>query len=108
MEIKGEKMEETSLEHRLTAVEKKVEFNAHEIDELKPIIKEINTMSKTMVKLVEQSKQTNDNVKELKVKVDKIEAEPADDFKHYRRTIISCILTTIIGGLIGAIIALVI
>ena len=101
-------MEETNLEHRLTALEKKVEFNTHEIDELKPVIKEINTMSKTMVKLVAQSKQTNENVKELKIKVDKIEAEPADDFKHYKRTIISCIFTTILGGLIGALLALVI
>lgn len=101
-------MEETNLEHRLTALEKKVEFNTHEIDELKPVVKEINTMSRTMIKLVEQSKQTNENVKELKIKVDKIEAEPADDFKHYKRTIISCILTTILGGLIGALLALVI
>lgn len=101
-------MEETNLEHRLTALEKKVEFNTHEIDELKPVVKEINTMSKTMVKLVEQSKQTNENVKELKIKVDKIEAEPADDFKHYKRTIISHILTTLIGGGLGALIALLI
>lgn len=101
-------MEENCIEHRLTALESKVKFNTHEIDELKPLVKEINTMSKTMVKLVEQGNQTNKNIEELKLDVDKLKAEPADDFKHYKRTIISHILTTLIGGGLGALIALLI
>lgn len=101
-------MEETSIEHRLTAVEKKVEFNSHEIEELKPVVKEINTMSKTMVQLVEQSKQTNDNVKELKVKVEQIEKEPAENFKQLKKTIWTSVLTSILGAILGAVIALII
>lgn len=101
-------MEETNIEHRLTAVEKKVEFNSHEIEELKPVVKEINTMSKTMVQLVEQSKQTNENVKELKVKVEQIEKEPAENFKQLKKTIWTSVLTSILGAILGAVIALII
>lgn len=100
-------MEETSIEHRLTAVEKRVEFNQHEIDELKPVVKELNAMSKTMVQLVEQSKQTNENVKELKDKVDKIEKEPAENFKNLKKTIWNSILTGTLGTIIGAILTLI-
>lgn len=100
-------MEETNIEHRLTAVEKKVEFNSHEIEELKPVVKELNTMSKTMVQLVEQSKQTNENVKDLKLKVDKIEQEPADNFKALKKAIWTSVLTGIIGAVLGAVLTLI-
>ena len=100
-------MEEAKIERRLTAVEEQVKFNSHEIEELKPVVKEINTMSKTMVQLVEQSKQTNENVKELKVKVEQIEKEPAEDFKNLKKTIWNSILTGTLGAIIGAILALI-
>ena len=101
-------MEEAKIERRLTAVEEQVKFNTHEIEELKPVVKEINTLSKTMVQLVEQSKQTNENVKELKVKVDKIEREPAENFKQLKKTIWTSILTGVIGAILGALLALII
>ena len=101
-------MEEAKIERRLTAVEEQVKFNTHEIEELKPVVKELNTMSKTMVQLVEQSKQTNENVKELKVKVDKIEREPAENFKALKKTIWTSILTGVIGAILGALLALII
>ena len=101
-------MEEINIERRLTAVEQKVEYNSHEIEELKPVVKEINTMSKTMVQLVEQSKQTNENVKDLKQKVDKIEKEPAENFKALKKAIWTSIVTGILGAIIGAVLALVI
>lgn len=100
-------MEEIQIERRLTAVEKQVDYNTHEIEELKPVVKEINTMSKTMVQLVEQSKQTNENVKELKVKVEQIEKEPAENFKNLKKTILNSILTGTLGAIIGAILALI-
>lgn len=97
-----------NFEHRLTAVEHKAEQNGREIEELKPIIKEINTMSKTMVQLVEQSNQTSENVKELKVKVDKIEREPAENFQTLKKTIWTSVVSTILGAILGVIISLII
>ena len=37
----------------------------------------------------------------------KIEAEPLDDAKHYKRLAIGCIITTVIGGIIGALLTLI-
>ena len=101
-------MEETTIERRLTTVEEQVKFNSHEIEELKPVVKEINTMSRTMVQLVEQSKQTNENVKDLKLKVDHLEKEPAENFKALKKAIWTSITTGIIGAVLGAILALII
>lgn len=90
-----------NIEHRLTAVEHKCEQNAQEINDLKPIIKEINIMSKTMVQLVEQGNQTSENVKELKLKVEKIEREPAEDFKELKKKIWLSVISTLLGAMLG-------
>ena len=101
-------MNDTTIERRLTAVEKQAEYNAREIEELKPIVKEINTMSKTMVQLVEQSKQTSDNVDQLKSKVDQMEKEPAENFKWLKRTLLTASISTTLGAVLGALITLII
>lgn len=101
-------MDEAKIERRLTSVEEQVKFNTHEIEELKPVVKEIHKMSETMVKLTEQSKQTNENVNELKAKVDRIEAEPAENFRAIKKTVITAIITGVISAILGAVLALVI
>lgn len=97
-------MNEIDIEHRLTEIDNRSRGNAHRLDKLEPIVKEIHTLSETMVKLIEQTKNTNDNVEELKTKVDKLEREPAENFKRFKRTIWSSIITTIVGALVGALI----
>ena len=66
-------MNEVDLEHRLTEVENRAKSNTHRIDELKPIVEEIHTMSKTMVQLVQEVKQTNNTVTNLDEKVERMD-----------------------------------
>lgn len=40
-------------------------------------------------------------------RLERLEHEPADNYKHYKRLIIGCIVTTIVGGIIGAVLAIV-
>ena len=66
-------MIETEFIERLTKVEERSKSNTHQIDDLKPVINEIHTMSKTMVELIGEVKYTNENVSELKDKVEILE-----------------------------------
>lgn len=65
-------------------------------------------MSNTMIHLVEQSKHTNENVEELKVKVDNMEKEPIENAKVLKRTVITCIVTAVVSAIVGALIGLII
>ena len=50
---------ETEFVERLTKVEERSKSNTHQINDLKPVIEEIHTMSKTMVELIGEVKHTN-------------------------------------------------
>lgn len=97
-------MNELDYENRLTKVEERAKSNTHQINELKPVINEIHTLSKTMVLLVEQVKGTNDSVNDLKEKVESIEKEPATRWKDSTRSLFNAFLgaigTAVAGGVI--------
>lgn len=100
-------MNETEIEHRLTAVEQKASSNTKRIDKMEHLTDEIHAMSKTMVKLVEQGNQTNQSVNELKNKVEDLEKEPARNYNAIKKTIITGIVSGFLGALISAILALI-
>ena len=95
----------TYTERRLTKVEERAKSNTHRIDKLEPIVGEIHTMSKTMVQLVEEVKNTNENVCSLDKKIDSMDARvdvmeraPAEDVKKYKTTAVTAIISTISGA----------
>lgn len=97
-----------SVEHRLTEVESRSKSNTKRLDKVEKVTEAIYTMQNTMVVLVEQMKDTKESVQKLEGKVDTIEKEPVDNYKHYKKTIWTSIITGILSAIIGAIIGLVI
>lgn len=92
-------------ERRITKTEERAKSNTHRIDKLEPIVGEIHTMSKTMVQLVEEVKNTNENVCSLDKKIDSMDARvdvmeraPAEDVKKYKTTAVTAIISTISGA----------
>lgn len=67
-------------EQRLTVVEQRAKSNSHRIEQLEKITTEIHELSKNMLLLCEQSKNTSEDVRELKNRVGNIEDEPGS--KH--------------------------
>lgn len=107
-------MDELGIEHRLTEIEQRSKSNSHRLDKLEPIISEIHTMSKTMVQLVGEVQHTNENVSEIKGKinrmdnrVDEMEMAPADEAKKYKMAAITAIISTIFGALATGVIILI-
>lgn len=106
-------MDETAIVKRLTKVEERAKSNTHQIKEIKPIVEEIHTLSKTMVELISECKHTNENVTDLKRDVSKlddrigtIEQEPAKNWTNAKRTVFNTILGAIAGAIATGIIAL--
>lgn len=94
-------MNEVDIEHRLTQNEQRAKSNTHRIDKLEPIVNEIHTMSETMVRLVSEVQHTNENVSEIKEKVDVLESKPSARMEQIKTAIIAAIASAIIGGVIA-------
>lgn len=92
---------ETEYVERLTKVEERSKSNTHQIEDLKPVVNEIHTMSKTMVELIGEVKHTNENVSELKDKVEILEKEPANQWSSTKKTFFTSI-TSSIGTAVAA------
>ena len=102
------------IEHRLTATEDREKSNTRRIEKLEKVVDVIHEMSRTMVKLVEQMKttnekvsSTNESVRKLETKVDAIQSEPAEAHKQLKKTITTSIVTAVIGAIIGSLLSLV-
>lgn len=98
---------EQEFEHRLTTVEERAKTNTKRLDKLEKVTDAIHEMSNTMIHLVEQTKHTNENVEELKVKVDAIEKEPYENAQAIKKTVITCIITAVVSAVVGALIGLI-
>lgn len=94
-------MNEVDIEHRLTENEQRSKSNTHRLDKLEPIVNEIHTMSETMVRLVSEVQHTNENVAEIKDKVEVIENKPSARMEQIKTAIIAAIASGLISGLIA-------
>ena len=100
-------MNELDVEHRLTEVEQRAKSNSHRLEELEPVVKEIHTMSNTMIQLVEEVKHTNETVASLDRKVDKMDSRvdemenaPGKEWSNTKRALVSAVIGGIVTFLI--------
>jgi len=101
-------MEKTlEFEHRLTATEDREKQNTRRIEALEKLAEIIHENSMTMVRLVEQIKVTNESVQKLEMKVDNIEKEPLNNYKHLKKTVWTSVITGIVGAIVSAVICLI-
>ena len=83
-------------EQRLKSIER-------DISDLKAVQTEIRTMNETLVTLATELKHTNEHLKRHEQKIDAIESQP----RLRMQQIITAIIAAISGGLISAIIAMI-
>ena len=91
-------------EKRLTEAEQRSKSNSHRLDKLEPIVEEIHNMSETLVEMTVEMRHTNQNVKDIKEKVDVLEQEPAKKWKDSTKAIFNAFLgamgTALAGGVL--------
>ena len=83
-----------SLEHQMAQMCKQLGMVADLITSVKVLA--------TEMKHLRESTNNIDN------RLNALEREPSDKFNHIKMTVTTCVITTVLGGILGAIIALVI
>ena len=91
VKLENHEQEIKSLKHRMSEREKADEA----LIELTTSVKTLGLNMEYMLK--EQQKQGE--------RLERLEHEPTEEYKHYKRLIIGCIITTVIGAAIGAVLA---
>lgn len=88
------------------------EDHEHEIKSLKHRVTKCEEQNNTLNKLVSSvdvlavnMKHMADEQKSQREHIEKLEKEPMEEYKHYKRLIIGCAVTTVVGALIGAVLA---
>lgn len=101
-------MNEQQIAFKLNDHDHEIKSLKHRVEEVEQKQSEIGELTQSVNKLVINMGYMFDKQKEQGERLKKLETEPADNAKYYKRTIISCIITTVIGGILGALIALLI
>lgn len=98
----------------MTAEEIAVKFEHHhnEIESLKHRTKKCEEQQTVLNKLVNSvdvlavnMKHMADEQKEQGKKLEKLEHEPTEEYKHYKRLVVGCVITTVFGAIVGAVLA---
>lgn len=92
----------------------KFEDHEHEIKSLKHRVNKCEEQTNILNKLVNSvdvlaanMKHMADEQKSQREHIEKLEKEPIDDYKHYKRLIIGCIITGVLGAVLGAALAVI-
>lgn len=82
-----------SLKHRMDACEKMQ-------SEITALVRSVDRLAINMENMLTEQKGQGERLARL-------EQAPAEDYRHYKRVIIGCIITGVIGILLGAVITLI-
>ena len=82
-----------SLKHRVKGCEE----NQKALAEL---IRSVDKLANSMENMVNEQKEQGE-------RLERLENAPADDFKYYKRLVVGCLLTGVIGAVLGAVLALI-
>lgn len=94
-------LEHSDFKHNIEDLKTRLDKCESQQEAMSSLTRSVDRLAITMGTMVDEQKELKADVKALK-------EAPAEDFKYYRRTIISCIITAVVGALIGAVIALVV
>ena len=93
----------------------KLESHEQEIRTLKDRMKAIEESDKTLSELTTSVKTLAVNMEYMAKeqqkqgeRLERLEREPSDNYKHYKRILIGCIITTVVGAFLGALLTLII
>lgn len=91
VKFENHEQEIKSLKHRMNACEDQQEI-------LHKLVTTVDVLAVNMEHMVKEQEKQGKHL-------EKLENEPKEDFKHYKRLVIGCVATTIVGAVLGAVLA---
>lgn len=95
-------MTQTEIEVALKDHENQIKSLKHRMDNAEENDKAINSMALSIQKLAINMENMAKEQQKQGDRLEKLEREPADDHKYYKRLIIGCVVTGVISMLVGA------
>ena len=95
------------LNERVASLEAQEKNVFHQLDEIKEDVKDIRRLTVAVEKIAEQTNTTAEQVHGINSRLDTLEHAPVADARHYKRIVISSIITGIVGVLLGAVLSLI-
>lgn len=86
---------------KLVEIEARSKSNTHRIDKLEELTNTIQSLAITMNNTVNEIKYMREDVTSLDDRIGKIENEPIKRFNKYKDVIITSMLTSLVGLLVG-------
>lgn len=94
-------------EERLAVLETGQKTLFKQMDEVKATVNEIHRLASSMEVVAAETKNISAKVDTIDSRLSDVEKAPAKAFTHYKQLIVGCIVTGVVGALIGAVLALV-
>lgn len=101
VELEHHRNEIDSLKHRMKKCEEQTGL-------LNRLVNSTDKLALNMEYMAKEQQKQGERLEKQSERLEKLEHEPAEDFKHYKKVLIGCIITGVVGALIGALLALVI
>ncbi|MBC8586607.1 hypothetical protein [Youxingia wuxianensis] len=96
------------MERKVIELEQREKSNSHRIDKLEGIAEAIHEQNSSIKELVSEIKRTNEHVTDHEDRLTDLERRPAQRWNTMTRTIFTTVVSTISGGIVGALIAMLI
>ena len=96
-----------SINGRISTLEANDRNIFHQLDEIKSDVRDIRRLTAAVEKVALQTENTANKVNSIDKRLAFVEQTPCEDMKYYNRIIIGCIITGIIGTVLGAVAALI-
>lgn len=96
-----------STDERLTSLETNERNIFHQLDEIKQEQKDQRQLIVVVEQIATKTNVIAEKVNKIDERITEVEKEPARQFKKYKETIITSIITLVIGAIVGGLIALI-
>lgn len=93
---------------RLVETEQRAKSNTHRIDKLEQDNAALHQLATSVAVMAENIEAMNVQLKEQGKRLEAIERQPAQNWETFRKTVLTSIVSTLVGGAVGALLALII
>lgn len=93
---------------RLVETEQRAKSNTHRIDKLEADNTALHQLATSVAVMAENIEAMNGQLKEQGKRLEAIERQPAQNWETLRKTVLTSIVSTLVGGAVGALLALII
>lgn len=94
-------------EERIACLEANQKTIFHQLDEIKDDVNDIHELSASVKVIATETVNISQKVDKIDSRLSEVEKQPVAAYTHYKRLIIGCIITGVLGAFITAIVAVV-